>query len=215
MATGVTQPASVSDSSLDAIETDAFEIGWRGHFSNTEAQLAVYYNESDKTAVFDGRFAGMLEQQQRVYGVEGSLTRYEGAFLSWGASFGWQKGETENADGSWDDLTAWDVSPPKGRWFVAWDGPEHDLLLQVTHIADYDEATDDGVANAVDIDGYTTVDFSASAKLGPGRIGFAVDNLLDEDYVSVYAQQAGGIYGSFTRIPALGRRVGITYQVTY
>ena len=215
VATGVTQPASVNDSSLDAIETDAFEIGWRGHFSDTEALLAVYYNESDKTAVFDGRFAGMLEQQQRVYGVEGSLTRYEGAFLSWGASFGWQKGETQNTDGSWDALTAWDVSPPKGRWFVAWDGPEHDLLLQVTHIADYDEATNDGVANAVDIDGYTTVDFSASAKLGPGRIGFAVDNLLDEDYVSVYAQQAGGIYGSFTRISAFGRRVGITYQVTY
>ncbi|MDY6828269.1 MAG: TonB-dependent receptor [Pseudomonadota bacterium] len=215
VSTGVAQPASVDDSSLDAIRTDATEFGWRARSSRYEAQVALFYNRSDKTARFDGQLATMLDQDQRVYGVEGNLTYFtEGAFY-WGAACSWQRGETRTPGEGWQAVSAWEVSPPKALLYLGWQGPVYSALLQVNRVGDYDDAFDDGSPNAVAIDGYTTLDATARLRLRLGEFGVGVYNLLDAQYVTAYAQQAGEIYGSFTEVPALGRRFGATYRIEY
>lgn len=209
------QPAVVSESELDAIKTDAWELGWRGHFERIESNLAVFYNQSDKTSVFDGQFVTLTDQKRRFYGVEGGLTTWFGDHLSAGGSFAWMRGHTR-VDGEWQALNAWEVSPPKLLAFLQWEEWDRwSLRLQALHVGDYDEAFEDEVRNGIKIDGYTTIDLLGSLQVGPGRFGLSVTNLLDEDYFSIYAQQAGAIYGSFVRIPAFGRRVALSYEVSY
>ena len=125
------------------------------------------------------------------------------------------RGQTR-VDGQWQALNAWEVAPPKLGGFVQWQQRDlWSLRAQVMRVTDDDDAVHDGTPSAVRIDGYTTVDLIGSLRAGKGQLGLAVSNLLDEDYYTVYAQQAGAVYGSFTRIPAFGRRVGLTYSIDY
>lgn len=209
------QPAQVSESELEAIETDAWELGWRGRFDAVEANLAAFYSQSDKTALFDGQFVTLTDQKKRIYGVEGAFTAQLTEHLSTGGNFAWVRGQTR-VGGRWQALNAWEVAPPKIGGFVQWqEGDSWSLRAQATRVTDDDDAADDGTPNGIPIDGYTTVDLIGSLRVGKGQLGLAVSNLFDEDYDTVYAQQAGAIYGSFTRIPAFGRRVGLTYSIAY
>lgn len=209
------QPAQVSESELEAIETDAWELGWRGRFDAVEANLAAFYSQSDKTALFDGQFVTLTGQKKRIYGFEGAFTAYLTEHLSAGGNVAWVRGQTR-VGGQWQALNAWEVAPPKIGGFVQWqEGDSWSLRAQVMRVTDDDDAADDGTPGGVHVDGYTTVDLIGSLRVGNGRLGLAVSNLFDQDYETVYAQQAGAIYGSFTRIPAFGRRLGLTYSIEY
>ena len=43
---------------------------------------------------------------------------------------------------------------------------------------------------AISLDGYNTVDFIGSYALPVGKLTFSIENLLNEDYVTVWGQRA-------------------------
>jgi len=111
---------------------------------------------------------------------------------------GWIHGETE-MDGRWVALDAWETPPPKIFTSLIWDAARrYRFSVDVLHIFDDRDAYRDGNPYGVPIDGYTTVDLLASARLSEkGTFNVGVANLFNESYDSVYSQQAVAYYGSF------------------
>ncbi|MGO1966617.1 MAG: hypothetical protein ACTH23_09240 [Moraxellaceae bacterium] len=89
------------------------------------------------------------------------------------------------------------------------------LKLQANMMSDvsgYDSASD----STQELDGYTTVDLDYTYFLPSGEFSLGVQNLLDEDYTTVWGQQAQIYYGSYAPKSAFDYKgQGRTYTVGY
>jgi iron complex outermembrane receptor protein len=214
LANGGGLPTEVSESQLGAIKTNAFELGWKGGVGMLDTLISVFYNQSNKTVLFDGTIARLTDQKKRFYGVDASADVYIDAHWTLRLGGGWIHGETE-MDGRWVALDAWEAPPPKIFTSLVWDtARRYRFSLDVLHIFDDRDAWRDGNSYGVPIEGYTTVDLLASARLSEkGTFNIGVANLFNESYDSVYSQQAVAYYGSFSAFPGLGRQ--LTMSVNY
>ncbi len=71
------------------------------------------------------------------------------------------------------------------------------------------------------LEGYNTVDFIGSYALPVGKVTFSIENLLNEDYVTIWGQRALLLYSptygssSLYEYKGRGRTFGLNYALTF
>lgn len=71
------------------------------------------------------------------------------------------------------------------------------------------------------LEGYNTVDFIGSYALPVGKLTFSIENLLNEDYVTIWGQRAPLLYSptygssSLYEYKGRGRTFGLNYALTF
>ena len=193
-----------------AIKVDSYELGWRGDWDQWQADVTVYENTSDVTQFYDAneRVLRLIDQKERVRGIENSLTYRATDRWSVGGTYAWAKGETQQ-NGKWIDLPATRISPAKTTLFVGYTEDDYTLRLQGMQLASYDAALKDD--NGRDINGYALVDLLGSVELPVGRLEGGVFNLTDRNYQNLFAQSnAKAPYAN-----AEGRTFSMSYSLDW
>jgi len=193
-----------------ALKVNSYELGWRGNWDQWQANVTAYENTSDVTQFYDAndRVLRLVNQKERVRGVETSLTYHVTDQWSVGSTYAYAKGETYQ-NGRWVDLPATRVSPAKTTAFVGYDRGDYSLRLQGMRLSNYDAAFDDNNGRA--IKGYTLFDLMGSVALPVGRLEAGVFNLANRNHQNMFAQ-------ANARAPfpmAQGRTLSASYAVDW
>ena len=208
---------NVGDSPLQGIKVNSYELGWRYTGDNLRTQLAAYYSTSDKTIVVNrtDMTIDVQSDKRRIYGVEGAVDYYfPNSDWSAGANFNVLKSQVKS-DGSWQK---WDVtlaSPSKATAWVGWAPEPWSLRVQSQQVFDISDASGNK------LDGYNTVDFIGSYAIPVGKLTFSIENLLNEDYVTVWGQRAPLLYSptygssSLYEYKGRGRTFGLNYALSF
>jgi iron complex outermembrane receptor protein len=206
----VSSTFDIQSLNAQAIKVDSYELGWRGNWSQWQADVTAYENTSDVTQFYDAndRVLRLINQKERVRGIESSLTYRVTDDWSLGGTYALAKGETEQ-NGKWIDLPATRISPAKTTLFAGYAKDDYALRLQGMRLANYDAAAKDN--NGRDINGYTLVDLLGSVHLPVGRLEGGVYNLTDRTYKNLFAQaNARAPYAN-----AQGRTLSMSYSVDW
>ncbi|KIQ49084.1 hypothetical protein TA05_23005 [Citrobacter rodentium] len=208
---------NVADSRLEGIKVNSYELGWRYTGDSLRTQLAAYYSNSDKSIVINRSDMTIRVEpdDRRIYGMEGAVD-YFIADSDWslGANFNVLKSEVKQS-GKWQK---WDVtlaSPSKATAWVGWAPEPWSLRLQSQQSFDLTDASGNK------LDSYNTVDFIGSYQLPLGKLTFSIENLLDEDYTTLWGQRAPLLYSPTYGSPSLyeykgrGRTFGLNYALTF
>ncbi|HCD7255095.1 TPA: TonB-dependent siderophore receptor [Citrobacter farmeri] len=208
---------NVADSRLEGIKVNSYELGWRYTGDNLRTQLAAYYSTSDKSIVINRSDMTIRVEpdDRRIYGVEGAADYFiPDSDWSLGANFNVLKSEVKQ-NGKWEK---WDVtlaSPSKATAWVGWAPEPWSLRVQTQQSFDLSDASGNK------LDGYNTVDFIGSYQLPLGKLTFSIENLLDEDYTTLWGQRAPLLYSPTYGSPSLyeykgrGRTFGLNYALTF
>lgn len=208
---------NVGDSPLQGIKVNSYELGWRYTGDNLRTQLAAYYSTSDKTIVVNrtDMTIDVQSDKRRIYGLEGAVDYFfPNSDWSAGANFNVLKSQVKS-DGSWQK---WDVtlaSPSKATAWVGWAPEPWSLRVQSQQVFDLSDASGNK------LDGYNTVDFIGSYALPLGKLTFSIENLLNEDYVTVWGQRAPLLYSptygssSLYEYKGRGRTFGLNYALSF
>jgi len=206
----VSSTYNIHDLNAQAIKVNSYELGWRGNWDKWQASVTAYENTSDVTQFYDAnnRVLRLINQKERVRGVETSLSYNVTDQWSVGGTYAYAKGETDQ-NGKWIDLPATRISPAKTTAFVGYEHGDYNLRLQGMRLSDYDVAFNDN--NGRDIKGYTLFDLLGSVALPVGRLEGGVYNLANRDYQNMFAQaNARAPYPN-----AEGRTLSVSYAVDW
>ena len=207
----------VNSDNVQPIATNNYEFGWQGKHGDTAARLSGFYNESDKTVRFTNDYTvEVVDTDERVYGVEGSLSHDISDKWQVGGSMAYTRGQYDK-DGDWLELDAVRLTPLKGTAFAQYNFDEgSNVRLQALAIGGDDKAFKDQQkdpdSSALPVTGYMTLDVLGQVKMPVGRVDYGVYNLLNKDYLTVYHQTT---YGDLNRLPASGTTYGLSYTVDY
>ncbi|WP_051227291.1 TonB-dependent receptor [Oceanospirillum beijerinckii] len=201
----------VAGNKADAIETDSYELGWRFDNNQLSTQVAAYYSLSDKRITNSSRNLSVqvVDEKKRVYGLESAASyRINHQWLV-GGNLHLVKTE-KKTEGHWQDLEAYYASNNKLGAYVDWTQDKLGLRLQANMIDDHTDGAER------QLDGYTVTDLLGHYVLPVGQLNFGINNLLNEDYQTLWSQKAQMLYANLTD-PAVvtfeGR--GRTYSVSY
>jgi iron complex outermembrane receptor protein len=207
----------VADSRLEGIKVNSYELGWRYTGDSLRTQLAAYYSTSDKSIVINrsDMTINVQPDDRRIYGLEGAVD-YFIADTDWslGGNFNVIKSEVKQ-NGKWQK---WDVtlaSPSKATAWVGWAPEPWTLRVQSQQTFDLTDASGNK------LDGYNTMDFIGSYQLPLGKLTFSVENLLNEEYTTLWGQRAPLLYSPTYGSPSLyeykgrGRTFGLNYALTF
>lgn len=208
---------NVADSRLEGIKVNSYELGWRYTGDSLRTQLAAYYSTSDKSIVINrsDMTINVQPDDRRIYGLEGAVD-YFIADTDWslGGNFNVIKSEVKQ-NGKWQK---WDVtlaSPSKATAWVGWAPEPWSLRVQSQQTFDLSDASGNK------LDGYNTMDFIGSYQLPLGKLTFSVENLLNEEYTTLWGQRAPLLYSPTYGSPSLyeykgrGRTFGLNYALTF
>lgn len=217
------ESTTVSALDLAAIKTSSYEIGYRGTIDRFFGNAAIFYNESDKVYQFNSDFTvDLLDAKKRVYGLEVDAGVNATDNLRLGASHARAKGEAKRKDlnGGWAALSGLEVSPPKSAVYADY-FINSDLrgVIQAQHIAPYSGEDDTNLRDRKKalalkeyflLDGHLDYSFNENAS-----IKFAVNNILNRRYKTLFHQWAEYTYGEASGAPAEGRRFTLVYRHVY
>ena len=207
----------VNSDNVQPIAINNYEFGWQGKHGDTAARLSSFYNESDKVVRFtDSYTVEVVDTDERVYGVEGSLSHDISDKWQVGGSVAYTRGQYDK-DGDWLELDAVRLTPLKGTAFAQYNFDEgSNIRLQALAIGGDDKAfkdqQQDPDSSALPVTGYMTLDVLGQVNMPVGRVDYGVYNLLNKDYLTVYHQTT---YGDLNRLPASGTTYGLSYTVDY
>ncbi|WP_201567653.1 TonB-dependent receptor [Psychrobacter sp. JCM 18900] len=207
----------VNSDNVQPITTNNYEFGWQGKHGDTAARLSGFYNESDKVVRFtDSYTVEVVDTDERVYGVEGSLSHDISDKWQVGGSVAYTRGQYDK-DGDWLELDAVRLTPLKGTAFAQYNFDEgSNIRLQALAIGGDDKAfkdqQQDPDSSALPVTGYMTLDVLGQVNMPVGRVDYGVYNLLNKDYLTVYHQTT---FGDLNRLPASGTTYGLSYTVDY
>ncbi|WP_372885605.1 TonB-dependent receptor [Psychrobacter sp.] len=207
----------VNSDNVQPIATNNYEFGWQGKHGDTAARLSGFYNESDKVVRFtDSYTVEVVDTDERVYGVEGSLSHDISDKWQVGGSVVYTRGQYDK-DGDWLELDAVRLTPLKGTAFAQYNFEEgSNIRLQALAIGGDDKAfkdqQQDPDSSALPVTGYMTLDILGQVNMPVGRVDYGVYNLLNKDYLTVYHQTT---FGDLNRLPASGTTYGLSYTVDY
>ncbi|WP_201551290.1 TonB-dependent receptor [Psychrobacter fjordensis] len=207
----------VNSDNVQPIATNNYEFGWQGKHGDTAARLSGFYNESDKVVRFtDSYTVEVVDTDERVYGVEGSLTHDLSDQWQVGGSVAYTRGQYDY-NGDWLELDAVRLTPLKGTAFAQYNFDEgSNIRLQALAVGGDDRASKDQQkdpdSSALPVTGYMTLDVLGQVEMPVGRVGYGIYNLLNKDYLTVYHQTT---YGDLNRLPAAGTTYGLSYTVDY
>ncbi|WP_394123601.1 TonB-dependent receptor [Psychrobacter nivimaris] len=207
----------VNSDNVQPIAINNYEFGWQGKHGDTAARLSGFYNESDKVVRFtDSYTVEVIDTDERVYGVEGSLSHDISDKWQVGGSVAYTRGQYDK-DGDWLELDAVRLTPLKGTAFAQYNFDEgSNIRLQALAIGGDDKAfkdqQQDPDSSALPVTGYMTLDVLGQVNMPVGRVDYGVYNLLNKDYLTVYHQTT---FGDLNRLPASGTTYGLSYTVDY
>ncbi len=207
----------VNSDNVQPIAINNYDLGWQGKRGDTSARVTGFYNTSDKTVRFTNDYTvEVVDTDERVYGVEGSLTQDISDNWQVGGSVAYTRGQYKQ-DGDWLELDAVRLTPLKGTAFAQYNFDEgSNVRLQALAIGGDDRAfkdqQNDPNASAQPVTGYMTLDVLGQVKMPVGRVGYGVYNVLNKDYQTVYHQTT---FGDLNRLPATGTTYGLSYTVDY
>ncbi|MGV8295041.1 TonB-dependent siderophore receptor, partial [Pseudomonas aeruginosa] len=70
----LTKSVNVSDSKLEGVKVDSYELGWRFTGDNLRTQIAAYYSLSNKSVERNKDLTiSVKDDRRRIYGVEGAV----------------------------------------------------------------------------------------------------------------------------------------------
>lgn len=212
---GISQPNQSVDSFLDLqpIVTDNREVGLRLNWQDVDFEISYFESDSD--------LGSRLQNVGGIYQVRRERTEIDGVEASAGwqindvhrlqASYARLNGESDtDGDGKVDtDLDGANIAPD--RYGLSWQANWTDKLnsrVQANHYASrsFDTA-------GLDFDGYSLVDASLGYQLPVGEVSFGVENLLNRDYMTYYAQAASTRDDQF--FAGRGRTFTLGYQVSF
>ncbi|WP_043527857.1 TonB-dependent receptor [Litchfieldella xinjiangensis] len=181
---------SVADNPLTAIETDQVELGWRYRGGDWVAQAAAYYAWSDKAIAYNKADLSLdvLDEKKRDYGFEAALTRYFDSGFEAGGTLHVVRSEQKNDSGAWEDRSVTTSSPSSATAYLGWADLDRSARLQANH--EFDLEDDAGGR----IDGATTLDLALSQLTDFGTFSLGVQNLLDNQYSTVWGQRSIALY---------------------
>lgn len=210
---------NLANSNLEAVKTDTTELGWRGRWDNSLANVSIFESRSDLGVVqsFNNGLR-LTRTKERVYGVEASVDYFtDDDRWSLGSTLTWMKGEERPQNTSeYQDMSGYRIPPlkftaytefrPVDRWshrvqVIAFDGKDYRL---------------DGVASfgRRDTEGYATVDVISQWKMSDkSNMSFGVENLLNHYYYPAYSQLLRSSSNT-SHLPAPGTvlKVGFTHN---
>ena len=207
----------VNSDNVQPISINNYDLGWQGKRGDTSARVTGFYNTSDKTVRFTNDYTvEVVDTDERVYGVEGSLTQDISDSWQVGGSLSYTRGQYKK-DSDWLELDAVRLTPLKGTAFAQYNFDEgSNIRLQALAIGSDDRAfkdqQNDPDASAQPVTGYMTLDVLGQVKMPVGRVGYGVYNILNKDYQTVYHQTT---FGDLNRLPATGTTYGFSYTVDY
>lgn len=143
-----------------------------------------------------------------------------------GGTLSYTRGQFKDARSDWRELNALQVSPVKGTLFAEWnDHQDHRLRVQMLAVKGTDQAYKDSLVATYDenvrpnaatkIKGYAIMDMIAETKLGFGTVAFAIYNVWNTEYKTVFSQAAEAVYGAISSLAAQGRTYSLSYTLKY
>ncbi|MDN3441991.1 MAG: TonB-dependent receptor [Pseudomonadales bacterium] len=209
----------VNSDNVQPITTNNYEFGWQGKHGDTAARLSGFYNESDKVVRLTDTVE-VIDTDERVYGVEGSLSHDINDKWQVGGSVAYTRGQYDY-NGDWLELDAVRLTPLKGTAFAQYQFDEgSNIRLQALAIGGDDRAFKDQQQDpnsrefVQPVTGYMTLDVLGQVNMPVGRVGYGVYNLLNKDYLTVY-HQTTFTSNDLNRLPASGTTYGLSYTVDY
>jgi len=198
---------------LQPIVTDNREIGLRLNWETVDMEISYFESDAD--------LGSRLESVGGVYQVRRERTEIDGVEASAGwqvsdahrlqASYARLNGESDtDGDGDVDtDLDGANIAPD--RYGMSWQATWSERLnsrLQVNHYASrgFDSA-------GLNFDGYSLVDASIGYRLPVGEASLGIENLLNRDYMTYYAQ--AGSTRDDQYFAGRGRTFSLGYQVDF
>ncbi len=212
----------LTDDSVKPVSVDSYALGWNIESANTQANLTGFYNTSDKTVKFNKHKVEVLDNDERVYGAEASVSHKLDDNWTVGSSLAYTSGQYKDSkSGDWIELDATRITPLKGTAFAQYnfEGGSN-IRLQATAIDGTDKAHKDNqtlakadrIQKANPVKGYVTADLVGQVNLKKGHINYGIYNLTNTDYKTVYHQST---YGEMNRLNAKGTNYGLSYTIEY
>jgi iron complex outermembrane receptor protein len=203
---------------LQPQKVDNYEIGLRGIWSNIQASVAAFYNYSDLGLSLEARPDGAISYSrapQRNYGFE--------AAVDWQPARRWQVGTTltytlgdsdEEGNGKFIPLRTFEVQPLKLTAYVQHQTtPGWSNRLQLLYVGSRDDAFKVG-RDPVPVSSYALLDFISSIQVGKGTLSIGIENLLNNQYSSVFSQLLGG-FSELSNRAERGTTISVKYQLTW
>ncbi|MEM9556075.1 MAG: TonB-dependent receptor [Acidobacteriota bacterium] len=202
---------------LTPVITDNVELGIEYSGRRLSARASAFESTAENGALLAANPQGIFDvirQRTEIEGVELSLELLLNERFSIAANYAFTDGEFDSdGDDSVDtDLDGLNIGPD--RLNVSLDGRFTDRLggyVQLSHFFDRDF---DGPAARPgrDFDGYTLVDVSLSLDIPVGQLRFGLENLLNEDYFTYFAQTEPNARAD-TFFKGNGRTFGLSWRV--
>ena len=204
---------------LEPQTVDNYEIGVRGRWGDLQASVSGYYAFSE-LGTFLQNIPGtassrLVRAPQRNYGVEAAVDWQPGDQWQLGAAVGWNEGESDpDDDGEFTALSTFDVQPWKLTAYIEnQTTPTWSNRLQLLYSGNRDRGFEAGV-DGVAIEDYVTLDLISQLQIGDGVLSLGIENLLDNQYFPVFSQ-VGGAFNDANYRAAPGRRVSLSYSITW
>jgi iron complex outermembrane receptor protein len=208
---GINTPGEDVDTflNLDPIVTDNWEIGTRYDNGTVRASFSAYLSTSDLgsrlQADADGIYSVRRERTE-IWGWEADLRVKATAKDTFSAVVAWIEGKSDT-DGDGDAETHLDgANIPPARLNLAWQREWNDRLSTRLQSSTYFDSGKRG------FDGYTTFDALAAYDLAHGTVTVALENLLDEQYLTYYSQTVGNNERQFA---GRGRTLTVKYGFAF
>ncbi|MEM9770104.1 MAG: TonB-dependent receptor, partial [Cyanobacteria bacterium P01_D01_bin.73] len=157
-----------------------------------------------------------LRAPQRNYGVEATVDWQPSDTWRLGGLLSWNEGDDDpEDDGDFEPATNFNIKPSKLGFYVENDTtPGWTNRLELLAVGGRDRSFDEGIDDD-DLDGYVTLDFLSTVKIGDGVLTLGISNLLDEQYLPVGSQVLTSPGVEARRAAAPGRRVSLRYRIEF
>jgi iron complex outermembrane recepter protein len=208
----------LSQSNLEPVETTDYELGWRGVVGPIAANFAYFTSSSDLGNVKSENMGLALSRNKvRIDGFEASANYQINTAWSVDINYSYINGE-EKPDGKIDYTTMNGFSIPPNK-LAAVLGYESDSgwnsQLTWLNVAGKDYRLDGKNAfGRRDTESYNVLDWQNSFELGAGMLTIGIENLLNEQYFSLYSQLQRNSNNT-SSIPGRGRTLSLQYQFNW
>ncbi len=212
---GINQPNQSVDSFLDLqpVVTDNREVGLRLSWQDVDVELSYFESDSDLGSRLEnvGGFYQVRRERTEIDGVEASaiwrITEQHRLQATYSHLSG--QADTDGDDKVDTDLDGANIAPDRYgmSWQATWN-EDFSSRLQANHYLSRSFDTP-----GLDFDGYTLVDASLSYRLPVGEASFGVENLLNRDYMTYYAQAASTRDDQY--FAGRGRTFTLGYQLDF
>jgi iron complex outermembrane receptor protein len=204
---------------LEPLKVNNYELGIRGNWGAVQAELAGFFSYSQLGSAIRVNRDGTTELDrapQRNYGIEASIDWQPTKAWRLGGSFTWNEGENNPKRDPRDFIALSSVQVPPLKAFIYLENetlPNWRNRLQVLAVGSRDRAFIDQV-DSFRVEGYTTLDFLSSLKLGQSTLELGFENLLNNQYLPLSSQERTGLTED-RRFAGRGRTIFLRYSITF